>query len=197
MNYTVPDAWKIPLWVAKLEGNAWPPIKRIISSDRFWLVIAALIVFNAVVMGVTADLELRSALDVYSGGPPIDGNVTRTLFFAELILTVAFLIELPLRMCALGSGILTSPDWKFNVLDMVLVMVSAFDVTMQSFTVSFGRLLRLLIVFTRTLWTLRPLHHTINLRTMLLAILASLGSWAVLLLGMMTFSFAGVLVQRP
>lgn len=120
-------------------------------------------------MGVTADLELRSALDVYSVGPPLDENVTRTLFFAELILTVAFLVELLLTMFVLGTRFWTSPNWKFNVLDMVVVEVSAFDVAMQSFTASFGRLLRLLKVFTTTLRTLHPLHNPIKLRTMMLA----------------------------
>ena len=111
VDYTVPDAWEILLWVAKLKGKALPPIKRIISSDPFELVITVLIVLNAVVVGVTADLELSSALDVYSGGSAIDGNVTRRpLFFAELILAVAFLIQLLMRMFGLGTRFWTFPD---------------------------------------------------------------------------------------
>eukprot|EP00450_Noctiluca_scintillans_P037104 CAMPEP_0194553016 /NCGR_PEP_ID=MMETSP0253-20130528/97018_1 /TAXON_ID=2966 /ORGANISM="Noctiluca scintillans" /LENGTH=401 /DNA_ID=CAMNT_0039400491 /DNA_START=8 /DNA_END=1214 /DNA_ORIENTATION=- len=111
-------------------------------------------------------------------------------------MTATFLLEFLARIFALGGRFWTSQDWKFNVLDLVLVLVSVVDIAVQGFNLSFARVLRLLKIFT-TLRTLRHLRATVKLRAMMLAILHSLGSltWATILLGIMTFLFACVLVQ--
>ena len=64
-----------------------------------------MIIVNAILVGVTADVELRSALDFYSSGATSNETLITTLYGFEVAMTAIFLLEFLARTLVFQPGL--------------------------------------------------------------------------------------------
>jgi len=172
-------------------------LSHLVESKVFYGATAVLIVVNTLLVGVTSDSDLQTSMSRYQDPETASGQgLEDTLLGFEIFLVVAFCVELVLRILATGRDFWFGETWKGNLFDTVVTVGGVVDITLLNFNLSFGRMLRLVRLFS-TMRTFRHVKMGVRLRTMVIAIASSLPFllWASLLLGLTTYIFACVLVQ--
>lgn len=168
-------------------------LQRFLVRNSAEYTVAILIIANSASFGIHADYAVKNpASDPPAFMRPFD------VFFAA-----AFTIELALRIAAYGRLFLSisNPDICWNVLDMILVMLSLVEEVLSAALsnapdVSISRLLRLLRLV-RLVRVIRVFRFFKDLRVMVLGIYGSMKPllWAMLLLALIMYTFAVVLLQ--
>lgn len=179
---------------AKVQISAPPRrFSDIVTSTPFNCVIATAIVANAIVIGTTADYEVKAALNGTG-----DSDMIRFLTAVDIVFTVLFALELLARLVALKFSFLDSQDWFWNLLDVVIVLSSIAELVLagSGLDLKYIRLLRLARVMrTLRLAVIVPVFGKV--RTMINAFTSSVSSLlgAVGLILFILFIFAIIFMQ--
>lgn len=170
-------------------------LARCVGGVRFTCVIAALILCNAIYIGYSSDFHMRAALAAHGReGATVDQPFGQEYF--DSFFTIAFALELLLRIIALGCEFFIGHDSGWNLFDTFLVISSLMEMVFASagFDLTFLRVQRLLKMV-RTFRILKIFRHFMifrKLQTMVMAIVNSLIPlmWAMMLLLVVIFLFA-------
>jgi len=178
-------------------SGSW--IQNIVKSRYFDILSATIIVLNAATISVTAEQSIKYALGNI-GSSYADGSFlmkTASFFFAAF-----YACELLLRMYVFRLSFFVGSDWKWNALDIVLVVTGIYDII--SAVVQFGsganmtwiRLLRLLKML-KMLRVVRVMRFFKELRLMIASIVGSIATlfWSILMLTLMMYIFGLCFLQ--
>ena len=172
---------------------------KFVNGTFFTSFFACLIVFNAIVIGFTTNYELEEAFDQSFGrsttGSSVEEDFLRLL---DIVFTTLFCIELSLKLAALEFRFFFMADWKWNILDFVLVLISIIETILanSSLQLSYIRILRLCRVL-RMVRVVREVPFFEKLRMMMNAVANSVASlvWALVLLFFSIYMFSCVFLQ--
>merc|ERR1712136_354985 len=106
----------------------WQFIERVVEDQRFKLCIVLLICLNAIFIGVASEMSMQSALMVYDREDVADVQESQFLFVMEHFFNIAFMLELVLRLIALEGRFCMGPDWRWNLFDSMIVLLSMSEV---------------------------------------------------------------------
>lgn len=170
----------------------WP--SYLLESTTFEAVISALILLNAILIGVSADSAVKCALMDTSCSSEVD-----VLQQLGVGLTVFFALEVSLRILVLGLEFWFGSGWKLNLLDVVVVMVSLVEYAVETSSavdLLYIRLLRLSRLF-RIARVTKKLATFHTLRTLLNAIKDSVIPlfWALVFILFIIFMFSVAFTQ--
>jgi len=166
---------------------------KTVHGTPFQLCVSFVIMLHALLTGYTAGMEL--ATEAF-GDPYQHWCDSLEVFF-----TLFFLAELSLRFFAERILFIIGKDWRWNVFDSILVLLSMLDLVAtesgagQTAGARVGQILRI-ARFLRLMRISRVMRHLTSLRTILYAILASMTSlvWCFLLIGFFMYGFAVLIV---
>mmetsp|Transcript_35029 Transcript_35029/g.81286 ORF Transcript_35029/g.81286 Transcript_35029/m.81286 type:complete len:578 (+) Transcript_35029:107-1840(+) len=162
---------------------------KLVNSAWFKTITGFLIVAYAIVIGVQSDNEMRAALAGRNG----EGWSKWT----DVGFTVAFALEVLLRLMAEQLWYFNGPGWAWNVFDAFLVCTSVTEI-LNIFELNLVLLRIVSAVRTvRLLRVIRIFRFFTPLRLMASAFLSCLVSlcWAMVLLGTVSYIFAVGLLQ--
>ncbi|CAK9077161.1 Voltage-dependent L-type calcium channel subunit alpha-1D (CHCACHA1D) (Voltage-gated calcium channel subunit alpha Cav1.3) [Durusdinium trenchii] len=177
--------------------------QRLVSHVAFDLFFAVAILVNAIFIGVEVQAQLLNS----------DQAVLTSVHVIGKTFTVIFLIELILRMLAQGRHFCstTNEDWRWNLLDTIIVLASLWDVGLEIVTLAQGadsegltgmsglRTLRIIRItrLVKIARLARILRFIMALRTLTQSILHTLKSliWAMILLALIVYTFAVLFTQ--
>jgi len=175
-NAATLNGWQLKGWRLKVQ--------TLLQSNVFESAVSAILVFNAVTIGLQADHFSRT----HNRKPTLEFRIV------ELIFCVIFTVELFLRFVAYGCKIFCMRGWQWNVYDMTLVIAQLVDESVGQFapaddfshtdaTSDFMRLARILRLL-RIVRITRLIRFLPELRKLLYLILASFWSflWTAILL---------------
>jgi len=147
-----------------------------------------LVLTNTVFIGAQMDLSVRSAQE--NRDPP------HWVYITDLFYTVAFMVELTMRICMKGRNFLSGSDRKWNVFDMLLVFSSVMEHLLSFLDLSFIRILRIFRTI-RVMRVIRVIRIFRELRLMVASIISALASliWAFILLAVLIYLFAILFLQ--
>lgn len=174
-------------------------LTTIVTDWHFDLTIGALIVLNAIILGLETDWEARNFPQV----KPCSFEIINVGF------CVAFTFEIMMRFCVHGLQFLSMPGWPWNVFDCALVGLQVFSEIMRYIWINYLGVkhqlhyqfvvLRVMRIFriVRVLRLVHVLHIVGELRMLLVSVAGSVRSlfWTVLLLLMLTYVFGLYLTQ--
>lgn len=106
-QWHLPERWKRVL--ARTDG----PFSKLVKRPSFFAVTNLLILSNVIFIAVEAQHRVHQARD---GSPPM-----ADFELADTIFTVAFSVELALRLIAERAAFFLAPDWRWNVMDLLFV----------------------------------------------------------------------------
>lgn len=176
-------------------------LKRYVASASFDIFFASLVLTNAIFIGIEVQDNLHNPT-----GDSLVLKVIRNLY------TALFTVEILLRIAAHRREFFCSPDnWKWNVLDMLLVLCSLWEASLEVLsamnedggqrmtgfsglrTVRIVRITRLV----RVAKLGRILRFVMALRTLIQSIIYTLKSliWALVLLALIIYFFAIIFTQ--
>jgi len=159
-------------------------LERLVDSTAFHLASGAIIIANAIFIGVFTDLSVRHAAEV----PPRDDPAWCVLLNQGFV--GVFVGEVLLRAAAKRFDFLLGEDWKWNVFDFVLAFYSLTEEIISGFSLTYTRLLRGFRMV-RVLRVIRVVRLFRELRLMVCSIIQSLVSlsWALCLLFLIMYLF--------
>jgi len=172
-------------------------IRNFVESKWFSVPVVTSIVINAIFLAVSSDVIVRLALEE-DGGPENEVKQPRWVEVGNLTFLGIFAVELSMRMLAFEFSFFLGPDWRWNVLDFILLACGITEVTLQSvdLRLSFIRTFRLLRML-RSVRMVRVLRFFQELRLLLFSLLHSVVPllWSLLFLALMLFMFAVIALQ--
>lgn len=183
-------------------------LQEFVSSKAFQLGMCSVICLNALIIGVASHLSVRLAIENYDAGRPQQLNMEFEtdgwLVVVDVVFNVIFLSELLLRLMAFEGQFCAGADWKWNMFDSVVVMLSVAEtgilfIDFIGFSPSYMRLLGLARIARsfRVLRLMRFSSLVSKLRMLILAIVhcSSMLTWAVLVLLAVKFLFSVVFLD--
>lgn len=165
----------------------------IVHGIQFQSVVSAMIVLNVALVGVFADIHLKMEVQGKPENPAFE-HVERSF-------TVFFTFELLLRIISEQSLFLWGPEWKWNLFDSILVVLSLLDgmvisaLNVESVeglgNVNAGRILRF-VRFIRVIRIARAVRAFHSLRIVVYAIFESMVSlvWCFLVVFLIIYVFS-------
>jgi len=157
-----------------------------VKSGYFQAAIGCCIVLNAISIGVQSNYAISNVAEEL---PVIFRFIERFFFFV-------FTTEFLLRLLAYGRSFFTVPEWRWNIFDLVIVVLMvveemtavALDTGAAKSNFSFMRVMRVLRLV-RIIRLVRLLRFVQELRTMVCSIASSLKSlcWTLVLLLLMMY----------
>jgi len=191
------EKWSNMLFKRRLRCES---LKRFLESGAFQVFVCILIVMNAAFIAWRTQRATELAVDAAKSGRSAE-EVSPLFDTGEVVFNVVFAVELMMRLLAYECAFFSGPERNWNVLDMCLVIPSAFEsmLTTLDMNISFIRTLRLLRML-RTLRMIRIMRFAAtfrHLRLMLLAVLNCIVPlfWAIFFLMFMIFLFAIMFMQ--
>lgn len=176
------------------ETPSWA--KQVSSSPYFDAFFAAVVLLNAIFIGIEVEVEIRNPNEVYTAMVVLQGAFT-----------VLFAIELIVRLCAGGFKIFWGEDYAWSLLDLFIVLTSTWEIlTVLQGELGAGpmgvtslkalRIIRLTRVF-KTAQVMRIFRFVLPLRTLVRSIMHTLKAliWALLLLFLVVYVFAVLFTQ--
>lgn len=162
-------------------------LSRIVVSDRFEMAMGLTILANSIIMGISAEYDMNH----------IDDPDNAFLEWIERMFVFWYTFEVILRLKVYGWSYFRGLTWKWNCLDITLVVVAIFDQLAHILTssaadassrVSIMRMLRL-VKMVRMLRIIRALVAFRELRLILHSMLSSMQAmfWASMLLLMVSY----------
>lgn len=171
-------------------------LTTLIGHPYFECISSFLILTNVLMIGLELDLSVQQ------GGMGEDAK--KAFSMVNGVFCAVFVLELAARLWAYGSDFFTGSMKTFNILDLVLVTITAMDTTdslvrqtsARTFNISWLRWIRLLKIV-RTVRILRLCRFLSEFRALFFTIMASLRSmvWTMALFATVTFSFAVSIMQ--
>lgn len=179
--------------------------RSLTESPLFRGSVLAMIVANALFIGVSTHVSMYLTLEhfdeTHGAGTDVTQLVPLWMATCDYSFTVFFLIELVLRMLALGRDFFAATDVAWNIFDSILVVTSVVDFVLTTvfLDLSFVRVLRVLRL-TRALRMVRLVRAARFFRTLRLMLLAIVSSsmplmWASVCVMGIIFVF-GVVFQQ-
>jgi len=169
-----------------------------VKGSFFTSTVAVVIILNAITICANTDFELKSAFREYHQEENAGYDFAKVFWVTDLLFTCIFAAELALRLLAFELTFFTVAEGKWNVLDLVLVVISVSEIAMVSLglDLSYIRILRLFRIF-RTLRVIRTVPLFVKLRTMINAIGNSVLPlmWALVLVVFTMLMFSAVFLQ--
>lgn len=177
-------------------------LRLCLRSTCFQIFISAAILVQGSIIAASSNAAATLAYQKWDGESRFTIEATEHLLqqlqTMDMCITAIFFVELASRLLCDGSLFFISKDWKWNVLDFILVLSAVIELALFASTavvdVSFFRLLRILRAF-RTLRLFRMFRVLSGLRLMVDAIFSSLLPliWTSLFLAILIFVFAVML----
>jgi len=173
--------------------------EQVVDSHSFQLAIASLTLLNSVFIGISSDMVMQSSMDAYinqSQATYADVSRPGWVEIVDVLFNMLFLSELVLRMVSLGGRFCAGPDWRWNLFDTTIVVLSIAEMSLTTMGInpSFMRVLRVVRILRslRMLRLMRFAHLIRKLRFITLAIVncSTTLMWAVLVLVLVTFVFS-------
>lgn len=178
----------------KREQKGRKSISRIIHSNQFEYVIIVLIIINGAMIGNQID---------WTASYGRDAELPMHLQVLEKAFCVAFTIELLLRLLGYGIyGFIFNKNWKFHLLDTVIVVSAwieqifmALEVQSSQNLFAFAALRILRLV--RVARSVRLMEFSRDLRNLINGLLHCIKPlfWAIFLLMLITFMFCVILME--
>eukprot|EP00930_Biecheleria_cincta_P062901 TRINITY_DN48342_c0_g1_i1.p1 TRINITY_DN48342_c0_g1~~TRINITY_DN48342_c0_g1_i1.p1 ORF type:complete len:622 (+),score=119.50 TRINITY_DN48342_c0_g1_i1:29-1867(+) len=184
-------SFRPPTWVQVLVGSA-----------GFEVASTVIIILNSIMLGI--EIQYAAMTMKHGRKTPIAFLVIRVVFSS------VFLLELLLRIWAAGSKFIKTKDWKWNVFDVLLVVVSLPELASDAMTlsglngsssvnISQLRLLRMMKVLRLVRLVRSPTLVRIMrpLQIMLVSIVHTLRAlaWILVLQGLIMYTFGCIIVQ--
>ena len=173
------------------------PLFRFVNSYYFALMVAFLITVNAVVIGISTDVEVKAAFE-RRNGTGSSPSEHRWLPYFDAACTVIFAFELVLRIVASQPMFCFSPEWQWNLFDVAIVATALLELFLARYSLDlkYMRVLRLARVV-RTLRVARLIPLFAKLRALINALISSIASllWAMGVLIFLIFLFAIIFLQ--
>jgi len=177
-------------------------VHKFVHGKSFQIWVSVAILLNAVFIGLSSDYMMEKAITEFRNQDSFsEENRPTWMLVSDVLFNVIFVVELALRIVALEGQFLVGPEWRWNLMDVVLVMSSVMELMLIAFNfdLSFIRVVRLLRILRsfRVFQLLRWATLFGNLRLMLLAIMKSAVPfmWAVMVLLTEIFLFAVLFVH--
>lgn len=178
-------------------------LERFISSNEFAVFTGVLIIANTVFIGYTSNEVMDRTVQDYESRVAHNGAVSRRSEpewqgTVDFVFSMAFLVELLLRILAYEWRFIFGNERAWNLLDTLLVLTSFLEFAFLGSGLLFTRV-QLLLRMVRTLRLVRVFRHFMNfrqLRLMMLAIKSSFVAliWAIMLLFIMIFMFSVIFI---
>jgi len=178
-------------------------LERFISSNEFAVFTGVLIIANTVFIGYTSNEVMDRTVQDYESRVAHNGAVSRRSEpewqgTVDFVFSMAFLVELLLRILAYEWRFIFGNERVWNLLDTLLVLTSFLEFVFLGSGLLFTRV-QLLLRMVRTLRLVRVFRHFMNfrqLRLMMLAIKSSFVAliWAIMLLFIMIFMFSVIFI---
>jgi len=176
-------------------------IQSIVESNLFVGIMIILIFAQALFVGFSTSLYMDQSVTAFQELGMTGRRETRPPFWLGAVdvgFTVAFTVELLLRMMAQGFAFWCGHEFRWNFMDFFLVLVGLAELTMQAISarISFVRMLRLLRIV-RTIRVLRMFRFFRQLRLLLFAVLNSILplAWTLVFLSLTLFVFVIISLQ--
>mmetsp|Transcript_7907 Transcript_7907/g.18521 ORF Transcript_7907/g.18521 Transcript_7907/m.18521 type:complete len:685 (+) Transcript_7907:75-2129(+) len=177
------------------EPEAVPLLKQMVTHIYFDAISAFVIFVNAIFVGVTLERQVQ-----FPGRPQ-----EAYMKFLETFFLGFYCLELTLKLIAHQLSYFFNEEWRWNLFDLVLVIVSVYDFVSETLYVArtgnrtsllIMKLLRLLKML-RMLHVVRLMRFFRELRLMLYSIVRSFRSlfWAVLMLSLIMYMFGLCFMQ--
>lgn len=169
--------------------SMWTWVKSVINSNGFDVLIGAVILMNAIVMGLELEWQGQQSADKL-GLERDDGdwpNAKEAFLVLEHTFTIVYLVELILRLAVMGCAYFRSAlDW----VDFVVVVCSCLELyifvwlNVDAPDMAIVRLMRMFRI-ARVLRILRAFKFLSQLRDLVVAVTNSIASlfWSLVLLG--------------
>jgi len=161
---------------------------KLTHSNLFNIAASAAILLNAAFLGISAQVDLK---EVINGETP-----SEVLSYVEICFCVWFTFELVVRLMAEQFTFFYASEWKMNLLDLFLVLVTVLGMVLNpeggaSSSATIARLIRL-IRFVRVLRMVRVARSFQSLRLLVFSIIDSMGMlmWCALVVFAFVYSFA-------
>merc|ERR1740129_1496985 len=104
-------------------------LRRLVLSRKFDIFFGCVILGNSVFIGLQVEYK----------APNGSGTDSTCFVVFDYIFYLLFFVECVLRLCALGiGGFLCGQMWAWNILDLILIVVSSLSIILQSIYVSHG-----------------------------------------------------------
>jgi len=178
-------------------SGSW--LKNVVKSRFFDLMSATVIVLNAATISVTAEQSITYALRNIGSSYAAGSSLLKaaSCFFAAF-----YTGELFLRMHVYRISFFVGSDWRWNALDILLVVAGLYDFLSVAIQFNSGanvawlRVLRLMKML-KMLRLVRVMRFFKKLRLMIASIAGSVSTlfWSVLMLTLMMYIFGLVFLQ--
>jgi len=183
-------------WKCKSSGPAKPrgACARLVASQWFESLCGVVIVLNSVSIGYSSEYAIHH----------LDEPTNPFIYVSELFFVTFYSLEVLLKLAAHRCWYISGDDWRWNVFDMLLIVVAIYEFLHNSVktggsngnNITFIRLIRLLklVKIFRIFRIMRFFHE---LRILLYSIAVSCRSlfWTAVLLTVVIYIFALIFVQ--
>lgn len=184
-------AW-INWWADIREPQRSGRVHKIISSNNFDTLCAAVITLNALYTGVAADHEIQN----------LTGEPTTTMLVVEIVFLSFYIVELSLKFLVHRQFLFCNEDMGWNLFDLILVLLAFVDIVAVHLgggggsNMNFARSLRI-FKMGKILRMFRVIRFLRELRVMVASIIGSFVSlfWSLVMLSMIIYLFALIFVQ--
>lgn len=181
----------IKWWHNLKEPNHTSLLAKVVLHRYFDLVIAMVILCNAIYTWWQANRDMESLGSDYGPVTPLD-----------LVFVIIYTLELVLKLMVHRMYFFCNSDMSWNIFDIVLVLLSLCDTILLSIgssfaNVNFARSFRL-FKMSKILRIFRAMRLMKELRVMLASIVGSCSSlfWSFVMIGMINFIFSLFFMQQ-
>jgi len=181
------------LGAVSVKETTTSTLYNVVHCRAFTVVCSSLIMLNAILMGFQINSDIKAVIAKRN-----NDEEAAAWTAIEICFTVIFSIELVLRAISEKRMFWIGDEWKWNILDLLLVLLSIVDLATNEAVnslpkVGFLRVLR----FTRIVRIIRVMRFFQSFRLMIYSILNSMASllWVFLLLLFVIYLFAIVFIH--
>lgn len=176
-----------------------PFLGRVLNHPACDMMCGMVIACNSITMGYSAEMQIQWGLE-HIGGE--EWNQTDWLKNIGYFFVTFYFFELLLKIAVFKRNFFTCDIWEWNVFDLVLVALGAYDLTNEVFGLGSGmdvtwiRLLRLLKML-KMLRVVRLMRFFKELRRMMASIAGTMSTlmWSMLMLFLMVYIFGLCFLQ--
>ena len=176
-------------------------LESLVKDRSFQLGFCAIILMNAIFIGITTDISVKDSIARHSAVDQSEDSVPWWLLSCETTFNVLFVLELMLRVLALQGEFFVGPDWRWNMTDAVVVMLSLVELGLLAggyspiyvrslYVARVARSLRLLRLVKVT-----PLVSKLRMLTIALIHCQAMMVWAIVVLLLVIFLFAVIFLN--
>jgi len=177
---------------------------NLVETQAFVTCVSMLTCLNVVVIGISTNYTAEQTLSEYDRHVTVREEIVLPdeMISLDLMFSIMFALELAARIIAYECEYFAGPDWKWNLIDVLLLSISFSEMALiTNSTQDFGwlrvfRLLRMARVF-RITRLIRWLHFFHSLRLMVVAMSQAIVPlmWGVLVMFLLMYVFSIIFLQ--